>query len=129
MTLKITPTNSENEEEGSWGEYRGVKLLVARANNNKFKREFKRLSAPHRRAIQKGKLDEETANSIVVRSAAVGLLRGWKNFIVDGKEVEFSLKNAIDLLKSDPDCLDYIQEFADDVDNYIIDEIEDLSKE
>jgi len=127
--LKITPTDNELEEQGAWGEYRGVKLLIARGNNIKFKREFKRLSAPHSRAISKGRLDEQTANDIVVRSAAVGLLRGWKNFIVDGEEVEFNVQNAIDLLRSDPDCLDYVQEFADDVDNYIVNEMDEIGKE
>lgn len=129
MSLKITPTSEMAEEDGSWGKYRGVDLLIARGNNNKFKREFKRLSAPHRRAIQKGRLDEETASDILVRASAVGLLRGWKNFVVDGKEVEYNLANAIDLLKSDQDCLDYVQEFADDVDNYILEEIAEITKE
>ena len=126
--LQITPIDHVKEEDGAWGSYLGVPLLIARANNDKFKKVFRRLSKPHKRQIDKGTIDDVTAKDIMVKSVAAGILNGWdKNYMPE--KVEYSEINAISLLHNDQDCMDYVQEFSADLDNYIKEEIEEVVKE
>lgn len=126
--LQITPIDHSKEEDGSWGSYLGVPLLIARANNDKFKKVFRRLSKPHKRQIEKGTIDDATAKDIMVKSLASGVLNGWEARYFPGT-LEYSEETAIELLNNDADCMDYVQEFAADLDNYIKEEIEETVKE
>lgn len=116
--LKITPI-AKTAEDGAYVNYRGVDLLVARAGNTKFKAAFRRTTKPYRNEIDNGKLDEETSERLIAEAMAEGVLVGWKNFIVDGKEIKYSVENAVDLLTSDPDCYDFVSDFSKDIDNYL----------
>lgn len=126
--FQITPVDHAKEEDGSWGDYLGVPLLIARANNDKFKKIFRRLSKPHKKQIDKGTIDDETARSIMVKSVSGAILNGWDKTKIPGN-VEYSREMAEALLANDPDCMDYVQEFAADLDNYIKDELEETEKE
>lgn len=126
--FQITPVDHEKEEEGAWGTYLGVPLLIARANNDKFKKIFRRLSKPHQKAIDKNRLDDATAKDIMVKSVAGGILNGWDKEKIPGNR-EYTRANAELLLDTDPDCMDYVQEFAADLDNYIKDDINETVKE
>ena len=129
MELKITPVDKTAEEDGVWADYRGVKLKIARANNERYTREFRRLTRPYQKQIAKNKLDPDLAKEILAKAAAKGLLRDWKDFYINGEKVPFSLENATQLLLNDEDCLDFVTEFAQDMDNYVVEEMEELAKE
>jgi len=126
--LQITPVDHGKEEDGSWGSYLGVPLLIARSNNAKFKKMFRRLSKPYKKQIDKGTIDDDTALDIMCKSIAYGVLNSWDKTKMPGNP-EYSEENAVDLLKNDPDCLDYVQEYSNDLDNYIKEDIEEVVKE
>ncbi|MDX1699244.1 MAG: hypothetical protein R3250_01440 [Melioribacteraceae bacterium] len=129
MTLRITPTKVEDEEYGIWTEYYGIKLRIARSTNTKFKKEFRRLTKPYQKEIDEDRMQEEKSSAILAEAMAKAILVDWKDFVVNGKEVEYSIANAIDLLTNDEDCRTFVSNFAGEIDNYIIEEMEKVSGE
>jgi hypothetical protein len=117
--LRITPIDNNAAQDGAWTVYRGVDLKIARAGNDRFAKHFMSASRPHRQDIDKGRLDTKTAERIMCESMAEGILMDWKNLKVGDQEVEYSKTNAFDLLKNDPDCRDFVQEFARELNNFI----------
>lgn len=128
MDIKITPTDHNSEENGVWATYRGVRLLVARANNTNFKNIFRRMSKPHQRDIEKDRLDPDTAEDIMAQSFAVAILLDWDVGTFPGG-VEYSKKNAASLLKNDPDCFQFVKETSEDLDNYLVQDQDDTMGE
>ena len=116
--LKITPI-AKTAEEGAWANYRGVKLLIARANNPKFKTTFRRLTKPYKKEMENETLDEKTSGDLLAQAFAEAILLDWKDFVINGKEIEYNKENAADLLINDPDCLQFVTDYANDIDNYL----------
>lgn len=115
--LRITPVDDNLVLNGSWVTYMGVRLKIARANNDKFRAIFKKLSKPHSREIEKGTLDDETAISIMCESMATAILVDWDVSTFPGS-IEYSKENAISLLRNDEDCRQFVTEFSQSVENY-----------
>lgn len=129
MKLQITPLNTDAAENGAWIEYRGVQLLVARGNNTKFKAAFRRVTKPYQREIDGGTLSEEKSSELLAEALADSVLLGWKGFLQDGKEIEYSKINAKNLLINDPDCREFISDFANDIENFIMEDINKVAGE
>jgi len=128
MKIEITPIDKAHEESGAWGRYRGIPLLIARANNSRFRAIFKKLSKPLSREIEKGTISEADSEEILCESLSVGILMGWKEFEIKGEEVEYTKENAKQLLANDPDCREYVQNYSQDIDNYLKDDLEDTKE-
>lgn len=126
MDLKITPVDKNAEQEGVWRTYRGVDLLIARGNNIAFKSAFRKLTKPFQREIERNIISERDSENILAEALADGVLLDWKNFVINNKEVPYTKQNAKQLLINDPDCRDFVQEVANDLDNYIIEQKQDL---
>jgi len=117
--LKITPINVEKQTGGTWTSYMGVQLKIARSNNENFVKKFRTLIKPVKRDFDKGMLAESQMEEILCDSLAGTVLVDW-----EFEDIEFNVKNAIELLTNDPDCRAYVQEFSEDISNYL-----DLEKE
>ncbi len=129
MNLTITPVDKKSELDGAWGSYRGVDLLIARANNTHFRKVFRRLSKPFSREIEKGSISEDDSENILCGAMADAILVSWENFEMSGATVEYTKDNAKALLVNDPDCRKYVQEFSEDIDNYLKEETEKTAGE
>jgi len=128
--IQLTPVNKVAEVEGVEAFYRGATLIIARANNTKFKRIFKQLLKPYKHQIEKNNLDDETSEDLMVSAYAESILVGWKDFTdINGKSWDYSKANARDLLKSDSDCFDFVKDTSEDIDKYIITEEIETKKE
>lgn len=128
--IQLTPVDKIAEVEGVEAVYRKATLIVARANNTKFKRIFKQLLKPYKRQIEKGNLDDETSEDLMVTAYSEAILVGWKNFKdINGKTWPYSKENARDLLKSDSDAFDFVRETSEDMDRFIIQEEEETKNE
>ena len=77
--IQLTPVDKVAEVEGVSAIYRKATLTVARANNTKFKRIFKQLLKPYKRQIEKGNLDDETSEELMVTAYSEAILVGWKD--------------------------------------------------
>lgn len=124
MAIKITPVNEQLEVDGEWANYRGVKLLIARNNNVNFKRIFKKLTKPYKMAIENDTMREEDSIDILSEAMADSILLDWNNFPGD---IEYSKENAKELLINDPDCLQFIQEFSNNLSNYLLADRQELA--
>ncbi len=123
--LRITPINDE-AVKGSWTNYRGVDLQVARANNPEFDKLFSNLTRPYKYQMEKGILDDKTMESILCEAVGTCIVVGWKNFKVDDKEVKYSKANSISLMTNDPDCRRFVQEYSSEVENFVRESEEEI---
>ena len=125
--LKITPVG-EKAEVGSIGTYRGVALKIARMNNSRYKSAFRRLVRPYQKEVENGTLDEATSDNILCEALAEGILVDWNPATFPGN-VKYTKENAKELLLNDTDCRDFVTEFADDINNYLDEDEEEVTKE
>jgi len=121
--MKITPINGNTETEGAEFSYRGIPLLVARANNTEYQKRFRVLSKPYDEEIEKETLDVETSAKILIECCADTILVGWSEFVdCEGKEWDYDKSNAIEFLTDDKDGYDAVVKFSRDINNYLVTE-------
>ena len=124
--LSITPVDNSKAEDGTWTSYHKVQLKIARAGNKEFKRIFAQLTRPHKRDMEKNRVDEDIMKSIICETLAKSILVDWKDFVIDKKPLKYSIDNATSLLNNDVDCREFVQEFSRDLDNFLKEELEEL---
>lgn len=122
---RITPVDDNLALGGAVANYLGVPLVIARANNPKFKKIFRTLSRPHQRDIDRGTIKEEVAESIFCKALAQGILLGWEQDKFPGK-LPYSPENAEDLLLNDEDCRSFVVEFSKTAENYFTEDKEEV---
>lgn len=127
--FNIEATTVDNEEEGSWAHFKGSQFLIASSGSTKFQRMFAKLQVPHRRAIQKNRLDPNIQLDLMARAMSKTLLLDWKD-VVDssGNDVEFNIDVAYNALLKNSELRDFVTEYATDLANYIEEERDDLGK-
>lgn len=115
--MLITPIDEKAVEEGVWVEYMGVPLRIARWGNAKFSKTFRRLSKPYQREIRNNTLDNETSERLVSEAMADAILLDWDKEKFPGK-VEYSKENAIELLRQDEDCREFVRNAASQAETF-----------
>ncbi len=126
MSLKITPTDDEKEKEGTWTNYLGIPLKIARSNQPKYIAEVaRRMKIFRNNGKMKNNmpLDEMTTESC--KAIANHILLDWKK--TPKFDFDYSREKAFKLLKNDPDCRDFVIEFADDAANFYSEETEEIA--
>jgi hypothetical protein len=119
----------DKENDGVWAPFKGSEFLIASSGCNKFQRMFSKLQMPHRKAIDRRKLDPEIQLDIMAKAMSSSLLLDWRNVCDNsGKDVKFTKEAAYNVLKSNSEFRDFITEFSTEIENYISDEKEDLGK-
>lgn len=118
MSLKITPVDEAKESEGVVRDYFGVKLTIARAENDRYVKAFRRYHAQAGTPVGK-KLDSELLSDLTMKSMAEAVLLGWEGFSFNGEEVPYSHEAAYELLKNDRDVREFVSGVANDLDNYL----------
>jgi hypothetical protein len=81
----------------------GCTIIVARANNRKFKEEMRRLMKPHARQDARGTFDPVLRDNLTRQAVAKFVLLGWKGIELDGKPLKYSPENAEMLMKRSED--------------------------
>ena len=123
--MKITPINSDKEINGVEALYYGVTLIIAK-QGQKYASDLARLSKPYRRDFERGTIQDDVAKGILVQAIAANLLVGWKDFVVNGKEVECTEETKKKLLTEDDECRKFILEFSDDISNFLEEEKKEI---
>lgn len=84
--------------------------------NSKYSLLIKKLTKQYKRQIQFDNLPEERIIDISIRAFAEGALRGWDNIQDrEGKQIVFSVENAIALFKALPDLFSDLLSQANDI--------------
>lgn len=117
------------QDKGVWTKFSGSEFLIVYAGNLTFQRKLSRLQKPFRKQIEKGSLDPEKSKELLIQSVVGTLLIDWKN-VVDssGNEIPFDESVAFKALSNNDDLIDYVQEFATDLENYREESIADEEK-
>ena len=117
--MRITPIDDKKANDGEIFNYMGVPLRIARANNDNFKRVFRQLTKPYQRDIDKGTLDNDTAEDILCKALAQTVLLGWDETKFPGN-YPYSVDNAESLLKNDIDCRNFVTEVSQGAENFYV---------
>lgn len=129
IIMRLTPVDKSAELEGVEVPYRGATLIVARANNTRFKRVFRQLIKPYKHQMEKDKLDPEVSEELMTAAYAEAILVGWKNFVdIEGKEWAYTKENARVFLTDDPDAFDIVRDASEDMERFMIQEEAEVVK-
>lgn len=122
--MRITPIDDEKVNGGITVNYLGVPLIIARANNDHFKKVFRTLTKPYQRDIDRNTLDNAVAEDLLCKALAQTILVGWDKSKFPGN-IEYSVENAEQLLKNDPDCRIFVTNVSQDAENFYREDRED----
>lgn len=98
--FKTFATNETLEQEGTWVQLaKGVRLLIARAGNKKYGRLISTLVEKNQATLDT-KTDEadQISDDILIEVAAATILLGWEGLQFKGKDIPYSIENALTLL-------------------------------
>jgi hypothetical protein len=94
--------DEDKELNGEWFEISDMRLLIARTNNDNYKRIFIEKTRKHdvaiRRGFYKGKEGEKKSDKIICECIAEAILLNWENVEDEGKKIAYSKKNALKML-------------------------------
>lgn len=123
-------TDTQKEIEGVWiddfGE--GLKIKIARIGNPEYQKLFNRISKPHRKAIRRGTLKDETAEKLLIQAMAKGIVLDWKGLSEDGVEIPYSYENALRLLTDYKDFREQVTEVATEIEAFRTEDEEEAEK-
>lgn len=117
-------TNKDLEADGVWIEYgttedgKPIRIKIARAggNNVAFAKALEKATRPHRRALNAGTLDDQTADRIYKSVFAETVVKDWQNIEDEnGEELEFSKDNVLKLFNDLPDLFIDLREQSSNV--------------
>lgn len=130
MDLSKTFRTSEKlEEEGAWVDLGdGAFVCVARVGNKKYNEYFEKALKPHRRQFRTGSMPTEVMDEILIRTLANTILLGWEGVEYEGKELEYSVDNAIMVLRELKDFRSLISEISNEMETFKQEEQEEALK-
>ena len=106
-------------EKGVWFNLQDQgRVKVASMNSPLFKAEVIRLQKPHLNLLRSDADSSDLLNSITIEATAKTLLLDWKEIEVDGKEIEYSVEKAIELLTDFPMFREKISALSSTDSNY-----------
>lgn len=120
-TLRV---DKEKEVDGVWMEMGdGCRLLIARANNPKYKQRAKRLQS---RVLTRISVDPDSDERVVRECVAHHCLLGWEKLYLDKKEVgPYTPELALDLFEQFPDFLLFVLSYAQEREAYRTEKLEE----
>ena len=119
----------DKENDGVWAKFKGSEFLIAGSGSTNFQRMFSRLQLPHRKDIDKQKLDPEIQLDIMAKSMAKTMLLDWHDVVDNsGNNVKFSYDSAFAALRGNSEFREFVTEYATELENYLEEEREDLGK-
>lgn len=114
----IFGTNKDLEAgKGVTIDYPGFSITIHRAggSNKKYATALAAKIKPHRQRFDRGLLDDETSNKILLEAFVEGVVVGWSgNIGPGGKKAEFSHENCVKLFTDLPDLYEDVRTQAND---------------
>lgn len=121
-------TDKNLETAGIWLDYgKAGRIKIARAggSNKRFATDFEQRMRPHRRKLELGTLDEDTANRILAEAFAHTVVLDLENVRgPDGAIIAYSPENVVQLFIDLPDLFADVREQAMKVANFAASSIE-----
>lgn len=118
MDFKEFATDTVAEVEGKWFPLKDAKLKLARTGNPRYREKLRVELNIHREAIDKGLLDLELNDNVMIDVLVDTILLDWKGFTDGGKEVPYSKQKAREYLTKYRDFREFVAATADKMDNF-----------
>lgn len=131
MDLNTFKTNAEKSDEGVWCPVdASTDIKIARYGNRTFQRALKRVMKPHKVMIDRGTLDDDTADALLVEAMAEGILIDWRGMTQAGEPLEYTKSAAIKVLldKNLRDFRELVVSLSQDMQLFRDEEIEEAEK-
>jgi len=123
--MRLTRINEDSELNGANFFYEGVTFQVKRTKNNTdFMRKFNYLQKKNKSQLEGKGFNQKVAVQVMAESLTDTVIVGWHGY----NGYEYSTDNCINLLKDDDDLRELIQEFSNDIDNYLDEQLEETVK-
>jgi hypothetical protein len=87
-------------------EYPGFSIVIHRAggSNKKYGQVLSEKMKPHRQRFERGLMDDETSEKILLEAFVEGVIVGWSgNIGPGGKKTEYSVENCMKVFQELPD--------------------------
>lgn len=112
-------TDEKLETEGRWFPIAaGTEVKIARTGNPSYRTMLRARLKPYMQSLQKGLLDDETGDAVLIEVMARTIVKDWKGFDKDGKEYPFSTQNAVSMMSEFKDFRDFVARNADDMQSF-----------
>lgn len=131
-------TSEKLEKQGRWLDFgpaeedgKKIRVRIARAGgmNSSFKRMMESRSRPHRRAMEKGRMDPDTLTRIMIEVLAETVILAWENVVdKEGKKMTCNKENKIKIMTDLPDFYAEILEYATKGDTFSMASVEEDTK-
>lgn len=125
---QLFQTDQQHEQQGIVLDYGAAgKIRIARAggSNAKFSRIFGERFKPYRRQFDNGTLDDGIANKVMLEVYADTVILGWEGVSgPEGRPLEYTRANVIQLLTDLPELFRDIQDQAGKAANFRAAELE-----
>lgn len=122
-------TDKVAEKEGIWKDFgNGCKIKIARIGNPNYKKTFQKLTKPHAKSIRRGSLSDEVADALLIEAMSKDIVIGWTGMYEGIDKVEYSHAECIRILTEYPDLRDQINEYANEMETFKVEEDEELEK-
>lgn len=106
----------------------GRVITVARAggSNRKYRTTLADAYKPHKAALERGTLDEETAARMLREVFARSVVLGWSGWLdEEGDEIPFNVENCMALFEEAPEIFRMVQDESEKFANFAKKEVED----
>lgn len=115
MTSPYKQFGTDKDLEAGKGvtlQYDGFSITIHRAGgaNKKFGLTLAEKMRPHRQRFERGNLDNDTSQRILVETYAEAVVIGWKDVVgADGKKMAYNTANVVKLFTDLPDLFDDVK--------------------
>lgn len=106
----------------------GITFRLAKLGNRRFKDYWAVISKPYQRALDKGTLDTETHEGLIIDALARTVVLGWSGIKVKGKAFPYTVKNAITLMTDLEEVREFVVEEAGKFTNFTEGDLEESAK-
>ena len=106
----------------------GCFIKIARIGNSAYKKTFQKITKPYQKAIRRGVLSDEIADKLLIEAMAKNIVLGWRGMTEDKDVVPYSVENCIRILTEYPDLKDQINEIANEMESFKMEDDEDIEK-
>lgn len=117
--LETYETDGQRESaEGIWLKFPGgrrIRILRAGGANKNFARTFSRVIKPYRRAMERGTLDPEKSDELMIQVYLESVVLDWEGFTdANGNDIPYSRTAARELFTALPELFNEVVTFASD---------------
>lgn len=125
MDFNEFATDTVAEIEGKWFPLKDAQLRLARTGNPRYREKLRVELNIHGAAIEKGLLDLELNDAVMIDVLVDTILLDWKGFTEGGRDVPYSKAKAREMLTKFRDFREFVAATADKMDNFRLAEVEE----